>query len=109
MFGLPEGQQAIAAATIITPLETLLTAQVRLSIDENPGKIYPFSYCNPQGCVARVGLVDEDLAALRKGAMAKMVIVPVANPNATVQLSMPLSGFTAGLEAVNSSNKENGL
>ncbi|MBV1868732.1 MAG: invasion associated locus B family protein, partial [Marinosulfonomonas sp.] len=45
LFALPEGQEALAGATIVTPLETLLTAQMTLSVDGQNGKRYPFSYC----------------------------------------------------------------
>ncbi|MGR3662150.1 MAG: invasion associated locus B family protein [Paracoccaceae bacterium] len=109
LFGLPDNQQAALGVTIITPLETLLTESIRLSIDENPGKVYPFSFCNLQGCVARVGLLAEEVDGLKRGSLAKMRIVPAEDPTAEVLLLMPLAGFTAGLNAVLESNAANGL
>lgn len=109
LFGLPENQQATLGVTIVTPLETLLTENIRLSIDENPGKVYPFSFCNLQGCVARVGLLADEVDALKRGTLAKMRIVPAEDPSAVVLLLMPLDGFTAGLTAVLESNAANGL
>src|SRR5690606_31603987 len=40
IFGLPAGQQAAAGATVITPLETLLTAQLTLAVDNGNAKRY---------------------------------------------------------------------
>jgi invasion protein IalB len=106
LFGLPPGQEAVVGGTIITPLETLLTAHVRLMIDDGDGKVYPFSYCSIQGCVSRIGILHEEVEALKKGAVAKMIIVPWVDPSTTVELTMSLIGFTAGLEAVIASNIE---
>jgi len=106
LFGLAPGQEAVVGGTIVTPLETLLTAHVRLLIDDGEGKVYPFSYCSIQGCVSRVGLLAAEIDALKKGSVAKMIIVPWVNPNTTVELTMSLIGFTAGLEAVIASNVE---
>ena len=41
IFNLPEGQQAVAGATVVTPLETLLTAELRLRVDEGQVRRYP--------------------------------------------------------------------
>lgn len=106
LFGLPPGQEAVVGGTVITPLETLLTAHVRLLIDDGDGKVYPFSYCSIQGCVSRIGILPEEVEALKKGSVAKMIIVPWVDPTATVELTMSLIGFTAGLEAVIASNIE---
>ena len=54
MFPLPEGQQAVAGANIVTPLETLLTANLRMAIDGGQTKVYPYSFLQP----GRVFLAD---------------------------------------------------
>ena len=100
VFALPEGQDALAGATIITPLETLLTQQVTLSVDGGGAKRYPFSFCTPAGCIARVGLLEEDLAAFRAGNTARIRIVPAVAPDQEVLLNVSLSGFTAGYNAI---------
>lgn len=99
-FPLPAGQQAVAGANIVVPLETLLTRQLGLAIDGTQPKIYPFVFCTRDGCVAKVGLVADELAAMKKGAAAQVSIVPAAAPDKTVQLSLSLKGFTSGFEAV---------
>lgn len=100
VFGLPESGQAVAGATIVVPLETLLTANLTISIDATPAKIYPFSFCTQLGCVSRVGFTDEEIAQFKKGAKAKLTIVPAVAPDQKVELDISLNGFTAGFEAV---------
>lgn len=104
MFTLPEGGQAVAGATIIAPLETLLTAGLRLGVDESQPKAYPFTFCSPVGCVARVGFTAEEVAAFKAGGKAVMTIVPAAAPDKTVVLDVSLKGFTAGYDATAASN-----
>lgn len=104
LFGLPEGQEAAAGATIITPLETLLTQSLRLQIDSGQVKTYPFTWCAPIGCVSRVGFTAEEVANFRKGVKATLTIVPVAAPDKQVNLAISLKGFTAGFEAVVAAN-----
>ncbi|MEM6386171.1 MAG: invasion associated locus B family protein [Pseudomonadota bacterium] len=100
VFPLPEGQEAVAGANIVTPLETLLTANLRLAVDAGQAKIYPYSFCSQVGCFSRIGLTSEEVAAFRAGNAANVTIVPAAAPNETVSLSLSLSGFTAGYNAL---------
>ncbi len=100
VFPLPEGQQAAAGANIVTPLETLLTENLRLSVDGGQAKRYPFSFCSRVGCFSRIGLTAEEVGTFRAGAAATVTIVPAAAPNETVELSLSLSGFTAGYNAL---------
>ena len=104
LFALPEGQQAAAGATIVTPLETLLTQAITLQIDSGQAKRYPFTWCSPIGCVARVGFTDAEIAQMKAGNQARMVIVPVAAPDQQVVLTVSLTGFTAGFDAVSVAN-----
>jgi invasion protein IalB len=100
MFALPEGGQAAAGATIIAPLETLLTANLVIAIDGGTPKIYPFTFCATLGCIARVGFTAEEVGQFKKGAKAVMTIVPAAAPEQKVALDISLKGFTAGYDAV---------
>jgi invasion protein IalB len=100
VFPLPEGQQAQAGVTIITPLETLLTEQLTLRVDAGQAKRYPFTFCAPVGCVSRIGLVPEEVQGFRRGARATVRIVPAAAPDQEVILTVSLAGFTAGFQAV---------
>ncbi|WP_245754114.1 invasion associated locus B family protein [Loktanella salsilacus] len=100
-FPLPDGQQAAAGATIVVPLETLLTQQLRLTVDSSEAKLYPFTFCNTAGCVARVGFTSAELAQLKRGNKATLRMVPAAAPDQEVLLDISLSGFTAGFDSVN--------
>lgn len=100
MFALPDGGQAVAGATFMAPLETLLTAQLRITVDAGQTRIYPFAFCTKLGCVARLGFTAEEVEAFRKGAKATITIVPAAAPDTDVNLDLSLKGFTAGYQAV---------
>ena len=104
LFGLPEGQEAAAGATVIAPLETLLTEGMLLQIDAAKPKAYPFTWCSSIGCVARIGLTAGEVDALKKGNKATLTIVPVVAPTEKVLLDVSLKGFTAGFTAVNDAN-----
>jgi invasion protein IalB len=82
------------------PLETSLPAQVTVAIDGGAGKRYPFAFCNPVGCYARVGLTDADISAYKRGNEAKITIVPALAPDQKVVLNLSLEGFTAAYDKV---------
>jgi invasion protein IalB len=100
LFALPPGQQAVAGATIVAPLETLLTEQLTIAVDGVKPKRYPFTFCAPPGCIARVGFTQAEVEGFRKGAKATISIVPAGAPDERVNLDLSLKGFTAGFDAV---------
>jgi len=100
LFRLPEGGQAIAGANILVPLETLLSAQLTMSVDGGKARRYPYSFCSPIGCFARLGFTAQDINAMKKGAVANVTIVPAPAPDQEVVLPMSLSGFTASFESI---------
>lgn len=96
-----EGQgQAVAAGTIIVPLETLLTAKLTISVEGATGKRYNYSYCNQIGCVVQVGFTKEDVEAFRTGIDAIVEIVPAPAPEKLISLDMSLRGFASGYKEV---------
>ena len=99
-FALPEGAELAGGATIVTPLQTLLTAQVTMTVDGGQPRRYPFAFCDPEGCYARLGFTEADMAQFRRGSAATIVVVPALAPDQPAQLSMSLSGFTAGITAI---------
>jgi len=109
MVPLPPGGQAVAGATIVTPLETLLPQDVTISIDGSGAKRYGFMLCNPVGCFARIGLTQQDLDGYKKGAKGTMTIVAASAPNAPITLPISLKGFTAAYEEVQKNNTANGI
>jgi len=80
-------------------LKTLRLFTLLLFILEN-AKIYPFAFCVQMGCVARIGLTEEDLDSYRSGAQAIITMFPAAAPTKPERLTLSLTGFTAGHEAL---------
>ncbi|MBF9047310.1 invasion associated locus B family protein [Rhodobacterales bacterium LSUCC0031] len=100
VFDIPDEAPLVAGATIVTPLETLLTPGIRLRVDEGNWAEYPFAFCQTIGCFARLGLTEDDLAALRRGSRATIALVPLPAPDQLVQIAASLRGFTAGFAAL---------
>lgn len=94
VFPLEDGGQAAAGATIVAPLETLLTENLTLSVDGGSARTYPFTFCNRAGCVARVGFTQEEVNQFKRGVEAQIRMVPAAAPDQEVTLDISLSGFT---------------
>ncbi|WP_416915965.1 MAG: invasion associated locus B family protein [Roseicyclus sp.] len=104
IFDLPDEGQVVAGATIVTPLDTLLTPGLRLRVDDGNWSEFPFAFCQPIGCFARLGLTEANLDAFRAGGEAFVALVPLPAPDQVVQLEASLSGFTAGFEALEARN-----
>jgi invasion protein IalB len=98
IFELPDEGQVTAGATVVTPLDTLLTPGIRVRVDDGPASGYPFAFCQPVGCFARMGLTDADLDAFRAGGDAYISLVPLPAPDQVIELEASLIGFTAGFE-----------
>ncbi len=97
---LPEGGAAVAWANVIVPLETLLQAQLALSIDGAPRKLYNYHHCVPVGCVAQLGLSQGDIDAMKAGSKATFSLVPARFPDQVLTMDMSLSGFTSGFDSL---------
>jgi invasion protein IalB len=97
---LPEGSQAAAGVTFVSPLLTLLTAQMSWRVDAAKNRRYPFNWCENAGCFARFGLTPADVTALKKGANATITVVSIVNPQKPIELTLPLTGFTAAFNSI---------
>ncbi|WP_372840343.1 invasion associated locus B family protein [Phaeovulum sp.] len=104
MFALPDGQAAAAGATILTPLETLLSQMLSISFNGGEARRYPFTFCNAVGCVVRAGFTKEDIQAMQTGTSAVLSLVPMVAPDQTVDSVISLEGFAEGYAAVNAAN-----
>ena len=90
----------MVGANVITPLETLLTAQLTIRVDQNSAKVYPFVFCLKMGCVAQVGLTKADLESYSTGSQATITMVPAGAPDQYESLTLSLAGFKAGQKAL---------
>ena len=100
IFRLPEGGQAVAGATVVVPLGTLLTKELKLSVDGGRAKSFSYAFCNQAGCFSRIGLTADDIEAFKKGTAANLVIVPAQAPDQSITIDASLKGFTAAFENV---------
>ena len=100
IFKLPAGEIAVAAANVMVPLETLLTKKFRFSFSEESKKEFPFSFCNKNGCLVRMGLLKEDIEAMKKGSSSEIAITHISSPETAINLSLSLDGFTAAFDII---------
>lgn len=100
LFRLEGGGQAVAAASVVVPLETLLPAKLTIAIDDKPSKQYQYTFCNPIGCVAQIGVTAEEIELMKKGAKATISLVPAPAPDQRIDLDLSLTGFTAAYNVV---------
>ncbi len=98
IFRLPSGSQAVAGATIVVPLGTLLSEQMKISVDGGKAKGYSYSFCSLVGCYVRLGLTQSDLETFKRGNGANITIVPAQAPDQKVTIKASLTGFTAAFE-----------
>ena len=84
----------------VVPLETSLPQQLTIAVDGGKARRYPYAFCNPVGCYARLGLTPADVAAFKRGNEAVITIIPAIAPDQQVKLTVSLSGFTASYDKV---------
>ncbi|WP_169052622.1 invasion associated locus B family protein [Pseudooceanicola onchidii] len=96
---LPDGGQVAAGATVAVPHGTALAKDLRITVDGAKGKVYRYAFCDAASCYARIGLLAADVSAFQRGNSAKVTIFPFESQDTPVDLTLSLSGFTAGYEA----------
>jgi invasion protein IalB len=106
LFPLPEGRRAAAGATVVVPLETLLTEQLTIAVDGQNARIYPITFCNRAGCVARIGFTQAEVDQFKRGSVATVRLVPAVAPDTEVVLDVSLTGFTAGFTATSQTSAD---
>ncbi len=97
---LPEGSEAAAGVTMVTPLGSLLQSGIVLQVDQGEARQYPFNWCSQVGCFARFGLTQELINSMKRGRTATVMLASVAAPEAPVSLNLSLTGFTAGYDSL---------
>ncbi|MFW5881513.1 MAG: invasion associated locus B family protein [Roseicyclus sp.] len=103
-LALSEGQ--VAAAVIVTPLETLLAPGIRIRIDESEPVGVPFTLCDTGGCLARIPLDQDSIDMFQAGGDAFLEIFALVRSElgevggVPIPLTASLRGFTAAYEAL---------
>ena len=100
IFKLPDSQIAVAAANVMVPLETLLTKKFRVAFSKEIVKEFQYSFCNQNGCLVRMGLLEEDIEAMKKGSTSEISITHISKPESSINLTLSLSGFIAAFDAI---------
>ncbi len=97
---LPLGSEAVAGATIVAPLGTLLTRGVVFAVDDAEAVQYPFSWCTRPGCFARFGLTDLLVSSMKSGSNVNIALYSIANAQKAIPVTASLNGFTAAFDAL---------
>lgn len=100
IFKLPEGGQAVSGATIITPLGTMLTNMLVLSIDGSAPKRYPFQWCTEVGCFSRLGFTADELKSIKAGNRIAMTFASIQIPGTPITVMVSLKGFTEAYDKI---------
>ena len=101
LIPLKNSKDVAAGATLIAPLETDLIQGLGLAVGNAESRGYPFSFCAPVGCVARMGFTQAELDGLKRGNEATVSLLPFGGDREKpVQLKLSLSGFTAAFDAL---------
>ena len=96
---VPDKDQPVAVITL--PLGIFLPTGIELQID-GKGKVgrLPINTCTPTGCQAGVQLDEDFVTRMKKG---DQMTVTFGNPQGQgIAAPVSLSGFTAGLESLES-------
>ena len=97
---LPLGSEAVAGATIVAPLGTLLTRGVIFAVDAEEAVQYPFSWCTRPGCFSRFGLTDLLVADMKSGSSVNITLYSIGDAQKAVPITASLNGFTAAFDAL---------
>ena len=97
---LPLGSEAVAGATIVAPLGTLLTRGVVFSVDDADATQYPFSWCTRPGCFSRFGLTDLLVSGMKSGSNVNITLYSIGNAQKAIPITASLNGFTAAFDAL---------
>jgi invasion protein IalB len=96
---LPRGGPAAAGINVLTPLGVLLTEGLIFEIDDTGTRRYEFQFCSPDGCLARFGVDEASVDAMKRGSVVKLGVSAVNLPEPAV-LGVSLAGFTASFNAL---------
>ena len=93
IFKLSNNQVAEAAATIVVPLETILSEGLILAIQDLEPKKYQFKFCNSLGCYSQIGLTKEEVEALKNKEQASIYLKHISSGDQQVIIPISLVGF----------------
>lgn len=101
-----EQDETVANATILTPLDTLLSPGLQLRIDDAEPAVVPYAFCRQIGCFVQLTLTEEDIARFENGADTQVVLFALIRDEigqmggAPVPTTASLRGFTAAFNSL---------
>ncbi len=103
IVAFPQGNEVAGGVTITTPLETFLPSGLAFRIGaDGTTRLEPFRVCTLVGCIVRLGLSEDEINAMKRGANAFITILPFVAPDQPVELPISLRGFTAAFDETRS-------
>jgi len=90
--------KAVPAVLFTVPLMVALEQGLAVSVDGQGAFVARYHHCNPEGCVAGLPLDKTVLGSFKKGSKAAVQLLAINGQ--AVQLTLSLSGFTAGYNAL---------
>lgn len=97
---ISDQKEAVALATVRTPLEVLLPPGIEIQIDGKPAGRIPYIACTPRYCQSEIRLRAKDVSAFKRGAKATLKVVVLSEPPQPIDLNVSLSGFTAAFDSL---------
>ncbi|ABD55066.1 invasion associated locus B family protein [Jannaschia sp. CCS1] len=103
---LIEEEGTVANATLLTPLDTLLSPGLQIRVDDAEPAIVPFAFCREIGCFVQLSLSAENIDQFENGADAQVVLFALVRDElgqfggSPVPTSASLRGFTAAFESL---------
>ncbi|WP_224814799.1 invasion associated locus B family protein [Hasllibacter sp. MH4015] len=101
-----EQDDTVATATILTPLDTLLSPGLQIQIDDNPPATVPYAFCRPIGCFVQLALTADDISQFESGADTAVRLFALIRDEsgqmggAPVPTVASLRGFTAAFASL---------
>lgn len=101
-----EQDDTIANATILTPLDTLLSPGLQLRVDDAEPAVVPYAFCRQIGCFVQLSLTAEDISMFENGADTQVVLFALIRDElgqmggAPVPTTASLRGFTAAFASL---------
>lgn len=98
--------ETVANATILTPLDTLLSPGLQIRVDDAEPAVVPYAFCRPIGCFVQLSLTEENVAQFENGADTQVVLFALLRDElgqmggAPVPTTASLRGFTAAFDSL---------
>lgn len=101
---LIQEEGTVANATLLTPLDTLLSPGLQIRVDDAEPAVVPFAFCREIGCFVQLSLTQENIDQFENGADAQVILFALVRDElgqfggSPVPTMASLRGFTAAFD-----------